>query len=291
MFYSRRAALAAVAPLAAVLVATIIIPAGLFFVLSFFEFENLEIIRAFSLDNYVLAVTDQSYRDLMANTAKIAVPTTILAVCSGFALAYFIVQRQPRQRAVLIVLVVISMLASYLARTYAWRTLFGQEGMLSSILRSLGSESGAPDFLLFSRFSIVVAQVNFLLPFTTLVMFAGLVGISPQLRAVARDLGARPIIVFGRVTLPLAGPALLGAITLTFMLSAGDYLTPLILGGADSSTFGTAISDQLRLTGNRPLGSALSFVMIGAFIVVYIIVRVAMRGVGILPKRGGGAST
>jgi spermidine/putrescine transport system permease protein len=282
---SRRSGLALLAPLVAVLVATIVVPAGTYFAYSFFNFELLEAKPAFNLDHYSAVLSDHTYRDLAWNTLQIAVPATVIAVAAGFLLAYFIALREGRTRTILIALVVAAMLASYLARIYAWRTLLGEEGILSSVIREFGG-SGAPGFLLFTRVSVIIGQVNFLLPFTTLVLFAGLSGIEHRLRAAGRDLGARPATVFMRITLPLVGPALLAATTFTFFLSAGDYLTPLLLGGPEGATFGTAISDQLRLTGNIPLGAALSFVMVAAFAIVYAAVRLTMRSLGLLPASG-----
>jgi spermidine/putrescine transport system permease protein len=283
MRLSRRHGAVLLLPLAAVLVATIVVPAAIFFVYSFFDFELLEPQPAFNLDHYSTALSDETYRKLAWNTIQIAVPTTIVAVSAGYALAYFIVLCGGRMRGILIGLVVASMLASYLARIYAWRTLLGEQGIVASLIQTLGIGSGAPDFLLFSRVGVIIGQVNFLLPFAALVIFAGLSGISPHLRSAGRDLGARPATVFVRVIVPLTGPALLAAITFTFFLSAGDYLTPMLLGGTDGTTIGAAISDQLRTTGNYPLGAALSFVMIFGFALVYATVRLAMKAAGWLP--------
>jgi spermidine/putrescine transport system permease protein len=286
MALSRRSALALLAPLMLILVGAIVVPAGIFFLYSFYTFELLEPRPGFDLGHYATVLSDELYRRLAWNTVQIALPTTIVAVCAGFALAYYIALCSGRRRTLLIALVVVAMLASYLARIYAWRTLLGEEGILASAIKTSGVGDGVPDFLFFSRVAVVIGQVNFLLPFTTLVLYAGLSGVPARLREAGRDLGARPFTVFTRVTLPLVGPALLSAITFTFFLAAGDYLTPQLLGGSKGSTYGTVISDQLKLTGNYPLGAALSFVMVAAFAVAYALVRLSMRSLGLLPKRG-----
>jgi spermidine/putrescine transport system permease protein len=283
MRLSRRGSLALLAPLAAVLAGLIVVPGGVFFVYSFFEFELLEPKPALDLGNYGTVLSDEIYRRLAWNTVRIAVPTTVVSVCAGFALAYFIALCRGRARTALLALVVASMLASYLARVYAWRTLLGEQGILASAIQAVGIGEGVPDFLLFSRIGVVIGQVNFLLPFTTLVLFAGLSGIADRLREAGRELGARPSTVLFRVTVPLVGPALLAAITFTFFVSAGDYLTPQLLGGSEGTTYGTTISDQLKLTGNYPLAAALSFAMVGAFAIVYGAVRFTMRAAGWLP--------
>jgi spermidine/putrescine transport system permease protein len=286
MRLSRRGALALLAPLIVILAGAIVVPAGIFLVYSFFRFELLKPVPGFELDHYGTVLREEIYRRLAWNTVKIAVPTTVISVCAGFALAYYIALCRGRTRTILLALVIVSMLASYLARIYAWRTLLGEQGILASLIQTTGLGNGVPDFLLFSRVSVIIGQVNFLLPFTTLVLFAGLSGVPESLRAAARDLGARPMTVFRRVTIPLVGPALLAAITLTFFLAAGDYLTPLLLGGTQGVTFGTVISDQLKVTGNYPLGAALSFVMVGAFAVAYGAIRLTMRSMGLLPTGG-----
>ncbi|HET6449320.1 MAG TPA: ABC transporter permease [Conexibacter sp.] len=289
MGVSRRGGLALLAPLTAILAGAIVVPAAVFFVYSFFDFELLEPRPAFDLAHYGAVLGDELYRRLAWNTIRIAVPTTILAVTGGFALAYWIALCKARTQTILIALVVVSMLASYLARVYAWRTLLGEQGILASVIQATGLGHGAPGFLLFSRVSVVIGQVNFLMPFSALVLFSGLSGIPATLRDAGRDLGARPATVFRHVTLPLVGPALLSAIAVTFFVAAGDYLTPLLLGGSQGTTYGTVISDQLKLTGNYPLGAALAFTMVAAFALVYGAVRLTMRSLALLPQHGGAA--
>jgi spermidine/putrescine transport system permease protein len=271
-------------PLAIVLLCTIAIPAGIFFVYSFYDFELLEPQPAFHLAHYGEVFSNEIYRTLAWKTIQIAVPTTVICVAAGFALAYFINDCRGKTRSVLIGLVVASMLASYLARIYAWRTLLGERGTVSSLLSSIGLGHGLTDGLLFSRAGVIIGQVNFLLPFATLVIFAGLSGISPQLRVAGRDLGARRSTVLARITVPLVGPALLAAITFTFFLSAGDYLTPVLLGGPDGTTIGASIANQLQTTGNYPLGAALSFVLLAGFALIYAAVRFSMKASGWLPR-------
>src|SRR5207344_2326280 len=101
----------------------------------------------------------------------------------------------------------------------------------------------------------------------------------------SRDLGASASTTLRRITLPLAGNALFGATLFVFFLSAGDYITPVFLGGIGSSaTFGTLIADQLSTTLNYPLGAAIAFVMLALFLVLVALLRLAMRAGGLLPR-------
>jgi spermidine/putrescine transport system permease protein len=272
-------------PLALLLILTIAVPAGTFFVYSFYKFVLLEPKAGFDLGNYRTALSDQLYHKLAWNSVAIAGPTTVLSVVFGYVLAYYLAfVASVRRRQVVLALIVISLMASYLVRIYAWRTLLGEQGLINDALRSVHVISEPLGFLLFSRFAVVVAQVNLFLPFTALVLYASLSGVSPQLAEGARDLGARRVETLRRVLLPLSGRAVLSAGALTFFLSAGDYITPVLLGGTNAETFGTAISDQLRITGDYPLGAALAFVMVAAFAVFYWLLRVLLRTTGVLPR-------
>jgi spermidine/putrescine transport system permease protein len=273
-------------PLALILLVTLVIPAGTFFVFSFLTFNLRKVQMHFTLDNYVIALTDPLYRKLAWNTLLIATPTTLLAVVGGYLVAYYLAFNAARSRNPLLALVVLSMMASYLVRIYAWRTILGEQGIFNSALAYIGFTDGPIELLLFSRMAVTVAQVNIFLPFTTLLLYSSLLSITRDLRESACDLGAAPGEVIRRIVIPLSGTALLSATMFTFFVSAGDFITPVFLGGRNSATFGTAIADELRLTSNYALGSALSFIMLFGFAVSYLLVKYPMKLVGFLPRRG-----
>jgi ABC-type spermidine/putrescine transport system permease subunit I len=87
------------------------------------------------------------------------------------------------------------------------------------------------------------------------------------------------------VTLPLTGPAILGTVVLTFFLSAGDYVTPVLVGGVGSSTVGTAIATKMGPAGDYGSGAADSFLVLMGFVFIYLVLRGAMRAGRILPER------
>ena len=258
------------------------------FAFSFFHIELLNLVPGFTADNYHQVVTTTLYRRYALNTVLIAAPTALLSVIGGYVLAYFIAFRARRSRRFLLIAVVIALMGSYLALIYSWRTLSGESGIFNSLLQTLHVTHGPLSFLLFSRIAVVAAEVNFFLPFTTLVLFSSLTSMPPGLEAAARDLGASRWLTLRRITLPLSGSALFGATLFVFFLSAGDYITPVFLGGIGSSaTFGTLISDQLSTTLNYPLGAAIAFVMLAVFAVLVVLLRVGMRSAGLLPRHTG----
>jgi spermidine/putrescine transport system permease protein len=289
MYYATRLPVIFIAPLSLLLGATLVVPAGIFFGYSFRSVSFRQIQPGLTWENYAAVLTDPLYWRLASNTLLIAVPTTLASVACGYLLAYFLVFHAGRMRGPLLAAIVLSMMASYLVRIYAWRTILGEEGILNSALQIIGATNEPIGLLLFSRSAVVVAQVNIILPFTTLLLYASLTSITRDIREGARDLGAGPLEVVRRIVLPLTGPSLLSAVVFTLFVSAGDFVTPVFLGGTNSATFGTVIADELRITSNFGLGSALSFAMLGGFGLSYVAVRSAMKTLGLLPGSGGDA--
>jgi spermidine/putrescine transport system permease protein len=285
---SRRLAAFLMSPLGALLLFGVTVPVSMLFAFSFFHLRLLEVVPGATLDNYRQVVTTTIYRSYAINTFLIAAPTAAVSVAAGYALAYFLAFRARRSRGILLVAVVIALMGSYLALIYSWRTLSGQSGIFNSLLESLHVTQGPLSILLFSRVAVITAEVNFFLPFTTLVLYSSLTAIPKELEAAARDLGASGRMTLRRITLPLSGSALFGATLFVFFLSAGDYITPVFLGGVGSSgTFGTLIADQLSTTLNYPLGAAIAFVMLTLFLVLVLLFRLTMRAAGLLPEHTG----
>jgi spermidine/putrescine transport system permease protein len=285
---SRRLAAFLMSPLGALLLFGVTVPVSMLFAFSFFHLRLLEVVPGATLDNYRQVVTTTIYRSYAINTFLIAAPTAAVSVAAGYALAYFLAFRARRSRGILLVAVVIALMGSYLALIYSWRTLSGQSGIFNSLLEALHVTQGPLSILLFSRVAVITAEVNFFLPFTTLVLYSSLTAIPKELEAAARDLGASGRMTLRRITLPLSGSALFGATLFVFFLSAGDYITPVFLGGVGSSgTFGTLIADQLSTTLNYPLGAAIAFVMLTLFLVLVLLFRLTMRAAGLLPEHTG----
>ena len=275
-------------PLALLLLLTVVIPGGIFLVYSFFTFEFGTRQPGMTTGHYTAILGDQLYRKAAWNTLIIACGTTVASVVLGFALAYYLAFRARATRNLILGLIVLSMLASFLVRVYAWRTILGENGVLNTFLEQVGLISEPLNFFLFSRLAVIIAQVNVALPFTTLVLYLSMLGISSDLRESALDLGASRAETLVRIVLPLTGPALLGASALTFFVSAGDFITPVFLGGTNSVTFGTTISDQLRVNLDYGLGSALSFTLVLGFALFYLLLRLAMKRLRLLPASEAG---
>lgn len=274
------------APLGIFLVLAVVVPAVILFGYSLFTWILVEPTGSPTLDNYIPVLTDPLYRQLLVNTLVIAVPTTIGSIVGGYTLAYYVVFGNGPGRRLTLGLVVTALMASYLVRIFAWRTLLGSSGVINSLLIQAGIIQEPLSFLLYSPVAAIVAEIALLMPLAALAFYASLAGISASYREASRDLGAGRGQTFYKVTLPLTGTAILATSALTFFLAAGDYMTPVLVGGAASATFGTIIASSMGgHGGNYGLGAAIAFLLLVGFIIVYLLLRAAMRAGRLLPER------
>lgn len=189
--------------------------------------------------------------------------TTVVCLLVGYPLAFFISTRRRRIiQQLALFLVILPFWTNFLIRTYAWRILLGDEGTINGFLRALGIVS-EPLQLLNTQFAVLVGLVYGFLPFMVLPIFASVERFNFRYVDAAQDLGANETRAFLRVVLPLTMPGVLAGCALVFIPSVGAFVTPDLLGGTKGLMIGNLINNQFGGSGNMPLGSALSIVMMG----------------------------
>jgi spermidine/putrescine transport system permease protein len=285
MQINRRLEAILLSPLGLFLMVTVVIPAVILLGYSFFAWRFLSPVSGPTLDNYLTALREPVNRQVLINTLVIGIPTTIGALVGGYALAYYTVFGGGRGRRTMFALIVTALMASYLVRIYAWRILLGDSGIINGLLVGLGVIDAPLQFLLFSRPAAILAEIALFMPLAGLAFYAALTGISPDYREASQDLGAARAETFRRITLPLTGPAVLSTTALVFFLSAGDYVTPVLVGGIDSSTVGTIIATKMGPAGDYGAGSAMSFLVLFGFVLVFLLLRALMSAGRLLPEQ------
>jgi putrescine transport system permease protein len=109
--------------------------------------------------------------------------------------------------------------------------------------------------------TITIAHISFSMSYVAVIVQSRLVGFDDSLEEAALDLGARPAIVFARITLPLIVPALLSGWLLSFTLSWDDVVISQFVAGPGSSTLPMVIFSKVRL-GVSPDVNALATLMV-----------------------------
>jgi spermidine/putrescine transport system permease protein len=212
-----------------------------------------------SLHNYFQA-TRPEYLPAFFNSLRYAFITTIMSIVIGYPIAYWISRHGGRRKILLLILVMLPFWTSYLIRTYAWMIILRDNGVLNSMLQAIGLTSEPIPFL-DTDFSVVLGMVYGFLPFAILPLYVSIDRMDQNLVQAARDLYANGRQAFLHVTLPITMPGIVAAALLTFIPAIGDYVTPDLLGGAQTTTIAKIV--QVLFTSGRdwPYGSALGFLL------------------------------
>ncbi len=96
---------------------------------------------------------------------------------------------------------------------------------------------------------MVVTLVGLLLPLAVLPIYSSMANVSRDYLEVAQDLGARRFHLVRTVLLPMTLPGVGAAFAFSFLLAAGDFVTPALVGGTQSIMIGNVIADQFRGIG------------------------------------------
>lgn len=212
-----------------------------------------------SLGNYAKA-TQPEYLPAFANSLRYASLTTVLSLALGYPIAYWISRHGGRRKILLLILVMLPFWTSYLIRTYAWMIILRDNGVLNGVLQAVGL-IGEPLILLNTDFSVVLGMTYGFLPFAILPLFVSIDRLDQSLVQAARDLYASDRAAFVHVVLPLTMPGVIAASLLTFMPAIGDYVTPDLLGGAQTTTAAKLVQTLFTSGRDWPYGSALGFML------------------------------
>jgi spermidine/putrescine transport system permease protein len=245
-----------------------IVPIGIFFVYSFWTVRQWNIVREWNLDNYVEVLTSPVYTKLMLRSISVGLRTAILSVLVVYPLAYTMVFKFEKYRDLILFLLAISLFSNYLVRIYAWRSILSSNGFFNYIFMMIGLSSQPEPYLLYSPKGVILILLNVYIPFATLPIYSALLNVERDLIDAATDLGAGPLRTFREVTLPLSMPGVVVAFLFIFLLSAGDFVTPELIGGKNGMMIGNAVATQFGMVSNWPLGSAMVFTLILMFVAI-----------------------
>ena len=240
----------------------LVVPIGFIVVYSFWiRAATGADIPAFQLGNYKKFFVDFFYPSMLLRTLRISLECVALCVVLGYIPAYFFYQTRTKFKPLLMLLLMLPFWISYIIRTLSWINILGDSGLINYMLlasRILSEPLG----LLYNEGSVLMGLVQYLLPFMILNIYVSLEGIDKSLHEAARSLGCTEWQAFREVTLPLSLPGVSAGCLLVFVLTAGSYITPMILGGPGNEMIANLIFNRIIGTLDWPFGSAISVVLL-----------------------------
>ena len=211
----------------------------------------------------------------IGNTLRLSGIVTLLCLLFGFPLARLLA-RSPSAalRRTILFCLVAAFLSGGVTRGYAWLVILGNRGLVNQALQAMDLPR-LP--LINNETGVVIAMLNFTLPFFVLTLFGALRAIPATLEQAARNLGGSRLRSFLHVTLPLSIPGVAASTFLCFALSLGAFLFPQMLGGGRVQVLATAIYDRIQTSYDIPAAAALAMIFLVLMVLLLVLLSAARR--------------
>lgn len=263
------------------LVVTVFLPLSAMFFFSFlkqapFDGSPIELTR----QNYADFFENEFYRTLTWRSLQMAAEVTFICFLFGFPCAYVLAKTiKGRWREAIFLLVILPFWSNGLVRIFSWTMVFRGNGLVETAIKWIDPEFGGLN-LMFTYEAVVLGLVHSYIPYMILTCYLSLQAIDDSLIEAAKSLGAGRLRTLWRLVLPLSLPGIVAGSVLIFVPVTGSFMEPRILGGREGTFIGTVIEDQFTAVFNWPLGSALSFILLGIVLLVLLATTPFIRRAG-----------
>jgi len=213
------------------------------------------------LDNFAYLWEDDLYVKTYLNSVKISTISTIFCLLIGYPMAYGIVRSGPTAKNILLMLIILPFWTSFLLRVYAWMGLLADQGTINNLLIALGIID-SPIQMLYTPFAVYVGIVYTYVPFMILPLYANMEKLDWTLLEAASDLGAKPMVTFFTITLPMTLPGVIAGSLLVFIPATGEFVIPDLLGGGNVLMIGRVLYSEFNSNVDWPVASAVAIALV-----------------------------
>lgn len=255
MFESRGTGLALIAP------ALLFIAVGFLLPVAILLGESFRAGGAWGFGAYVDFFADALNREVFWRTLRLGLLVTLASAIVGYAAAFAIVDTSSAARGRMIGLLILPLMISPVARTYAWIVILGRTGLFNAVVLGLGL-SDEPLRLLFTETAVFIGLVQLFLPLMILALVSSLENLPADVIPAARVLGAGWLSVFARVVLPLTREGLVVGGTLVFTGAVTAYITPAVLGGSKVLMLETLLYQRISVANDVLSASVIAVILV-----------------------------
>jgi putative spermidine/putrescine transport system permease protein len=266
MFQNRAEALVLALPAALFAAIVFLVPVALLLSEGFRSAGN------WTISAYADFFTEPLNRTVFLRTLKLGLLVTAAAAVIGYATAYAIVSLPPGAKGRMVGLVILPLMISPVARTYAWIVILGRTGIVNQALMLFGL-TDEPLRILFTETAVFIGLLQLFLPLMIISLISALENLPKDAVPAARVLGANWLQVFWKVILPLTREGLVVGGTLVFTGSMTAYITPAILGGSKVLMLETLLYQQVTVANNFVSASVIAFILIVMSFAANILLR------------------
>lgn len=202
------------------------------------------------------------YMKVLWITIKTSLIVTIMALIISYPIAYVLVSLNSIVwKKIMMGIVMLSLWISLLVRTFTWTVILQEHGIINTFLMKMGLIH-QPLHLIYNDIGVVVGMTHILVPYMILSLYSVMEGIDRRLLQAAQGLGAKPLVSFFQIFVPLSLPGILSGSLIVFVLAIGYFVTPSLLGGQENIMISKVIQEHIQTTLNWNIASALSVVLL-----------------------------
>lgn len=234
----------------------------------------------YTLGNYATLWTNRIHLSIFLKTVWASALVTLVTLAVCYPVAYYLAQVAPKRRLpTLVLMLVVPFWINELLRTFAWYIILAFNGPLNIALVWLGVWT-EPQRLLGGDVGVIVGMVYVYILFMVFPMYNAMESLDRNQIEAARDLGAGWLRIHRRIVVPHAKPGIAVGCIMTFMLAAGSYAVPALLGGPQSRWFTEVIYNWFFEGGNWNQGAAYAFILL-VLCVGFILLMMRLFRVGL----------
>ena len=219
-----------------------------------------------TLANYETFFSTAHLTGALGRTVLLTVSVVVISTMVAYPLSYFLVFLVgPRMRLLLLFVLVAPFWTSFMIRAFAWQLVLSDSGVIAYFLAKLLGAPVAFGFL-YTIGASIFGLTLFGMMLMTLTLFSVMVTIDPRLLEANAALGGTRWRGFLEIVLPLSAPGWLIGGLLTFIVCAGDYAVPSLLGGGLKPVLAQIMLSMLK--GTYDLAMAATFAVILVLVIV-----------------------
>lgn len=242
------------------------LPLAFLVALTFWVVKNYRVEPAFEMVNWIKMYGRGYFWDTYFRTFWLAGLTTAITSIIAFPCSYTLAFKTSESfRRLAVLLLITPFFTSYLVRVYSWQVFLSDEGIINAALGMLGI---GPFLMLNTPFGTIVGYMTLTMPLVILLQMFSLVFIDRTLVEAAHNLRCGPLKTVFLVVIPSARVGLVIAALFCFILSFGDFVSPLYLGGSTPPTLSILITDTTKAGQQWPRAAVIAATMVVTLLVV-----------------------
>ncbi|MDB9739684.1 ABC transporter permease [Candidatus Pelagibacter sp.] len=210
------------------------------------------------------------YTQLWLRTLEVAFFVTLFCFLMGYPIAHLLATIPMKYSNLLMICVLLPFWTSLLVRTASWMILLQQQGVVNDFFVMIGlvADDNRPE-MMYNKVGTYVAMSQILLPFMVLPLYSVMKTVSPSLMRAGKSLGGTPFVSFWKIYFPLTISGIGAGSLLVFIIAAGYYITPELVGGASGKLISNSIAYHMKQTLDWSFASAMGLMLLVGVMAVY----------------------